>query len=100
MTEQWIEVKNDNFVVFDTIGQTLIGIYLGSEYVEGRYGKKQLHKFQVKEDIKLVNGTTVLDNKLRAVKLEERTRLTYLGITRGVKPYHDYKVEYSSKPTF
>jgi hypothetical protein len=77
----WTTVSEDEYdetkIVFDTIGDEFVGVYLGPRQVPNEDGEFTQHRFAVGEDRYFVNGNHSLNQGMRNVAKGTLTRLTY-----------------------
>jgi hypothetical protein len=97
----WKDISGSTSVEIVTLekGQSILGYYLGSEHVKGKFGDTCLHKFQLKNEDKVVKmwGKTRLDYSLKnAIPVNGRAvlvQVTYLGkVPTDFNPAHSFQV--------
>lgn len=101
MSDEWEEVTLGNTWDF-TKDKELIGLYLGKEEGVGE-NASTMFSFEVDHQNMSVWGSTVLDGKMKNVKVGEEVKITFLGLkdspNRKGKQYKDFKVEHRA-PSF
>lgn len=95
--EDFVEVESDvwNNNPEEIIGESLIGVYLGSDAASKEVSARHYFEVEGKGQV-MVWGTAIIDQSLRFVKEGEVVRLTYKGkkeIDNGKRTLHVYKVE-------
>ncbi|MFA0834583.1 MAG: hypothetical protein ACC609_11315 [Methanobacterium formicicum] len=100
---EWTEVKRDEEKVEKTtfwepaaIGETIQGKYIDLEEDVGQF-KSNLYTIRTTEGEVKIWGSTVLDELMRKVNLNNEVRITFNGkqpSKSGKNPWKDFKVEY------
>lgn len=93
MADEWIEVGVGQAWDYKT-DKELIGIYVAREE---HVGPNDSVLYQIeKEDSEVIGvwNNTVLEDKFQNVKIGDRVRIVYLGMSKSKKgnEYHDFKV--------
>ncbi|WP_321421738.1 hypothetical protein [uncultured Methanobacterium sp.] len=100
---EWTEVKRDEdevekptFWEPEAVGESLQGKYIDLEENVGKF-KSNLYTIRTNEGEIKIWGSTVLDELMRKVNLNNEVRITFNGkqpSKSGKNPWKDFKVEY------
>jgi hypothetical protein len=98
---EWVVVSEDDIeetkIVFDTIGDSFTGVYLGLRKIENEEGNFTQHRFAVGEDRYFTNGNHSMNTGLSQVSKGSLVRVTWTGErdTGRPDPMRVFRVEKS-----
>jgi len=98
----WKKVELGDTFKFEKVGDEITGLYLGSEENVGE-NNSNIYQFETEGKNVSVWGSTVLDTRMKNVKVGEEVKIVFLGLkdspNRKGKQYKDFDV-FHREPSF
>ena len=93
MSDEWTEVKGGVMFSFDSEGDSLEGELIDVRTEQGKY-KSTFDDIKRGNDLLSVFGSTVLDGRMKRVKIGEFVKIVFKGVQANKEGnnYKDYQV--------